>query len=61
MKFRCFVLARLSEPSTYAGFAALLAACGVHVDDVTWQAALQLLMAAAGFAAVLMSENRVTH
>jgi hypothetical protein len=54
-----FALARLSEPSSYAGFAALLAAGGVHVDNPTWQAAFQLFMAGAGFAAVLMSEKSV--
>lgn len=48
MKFLDFVLARLSEPSTYAGVAALLAA-GVRVDDPIWQARFPLVMAGAGF------------
>lgn len=59
-KFLNFVLARLSEPSTYAGIAALLAA-GMRVDDPIWQAVFQLVMAGAGFAAVLISEKSVAH
>jgi hypothetical protein len=52
-----FLLARLREPSSYAGLGALLAALGIHVDDAVLQAAIQLLIAAGGLAAVLMPEN----
>lgn len=61
MKIVKFALARLSEPSTYAGFAALLAAGGVRTADPIWPAAVQLLMASAGFAAVFISEKSAAH
>ena len=35
-----FVLARLREPSSYAGLGALLAAAGIHADDAVVQATI---------------------
>jgi hypothetical protein len=52
-----FVIARLREPSTYAGLGALLAAGGIHVDDAIVQAAIQVLVSIAGLIAVLMPET----
>ncbi|MGA8550950.1 MAG: hypothetical protein WB678_12005 [Stellaceae bacterium] len=52
-----FVLARLREPSSYAGLGALLAAAGIHADDAVVQATIQVLVAAAGLIAVLMPEK----
>ena len=51
-----FLLARLREPSTYAGVGALLAASGVHVDSAVLSAAIQVLISAAGLAAILIPE-----
>ncbi len=54
-----FLLARLKEPSTYAGAGALLAAAGIHVDDTVLQAVIQVLVSLAGLAAMLTSEKAV--
>jgi hypothetical protein len=51
-----FLVARLKEPSSYAGIGAVLAALGIHVDDATVQAAVQVAVAVGGLAAVLMPE-----
>jgi hypothetical protein len=56
MNLLSFLLARLKEPSTYAGLGALLAAAGIHVPDATLNAAVSAAMALSGFAAVLMPE-----
>jgi len=61
MKFSAFVLERLTEPSTYAGLGALLAAGGVHIDNSVLQAVIQLLVALAGLGAVLIPENSGVH
>lgn len=50
-----FVLTRLREPSTYAGFAGLAAAVGVA--DPIYQAASAVVMAVAGLVAVLLAEK----
>lgn len=52
-----FLLARLKEPSTYAGLGALLAAFGIHLDPGVLQAAIQLVAAVAGLLAVLTPEK----
>lgn len=52
-----FVVARLREPSSYAGLGALLAAGGIHADQAIVQAAIQVLVAVAGLIAVLMPEK----
>lgn len=51
-----FVLNRLREPSTYAGLAGLAAAVGVA--EPLYQAISAVIMAAAGLAAVVMSEKK---
>jgi len=57
MNILAFVLARLKEPSSYAGAGALLAAAGLHVNDGVLQATIQALVAVAGLAAMLLPEN----
>jgi hypothetical protein len=57
MNIAAFVLARLKEPSSYAGIGALLAAAGIHADDAVVQAVVQALVSLAGLAAVLMPEK----
>ncbi len=52
-----FLLARLKEPSTYAGAGALLAAAGIHIDDAVLQGVIQVLVSLAGLAAVLTPEK----
>jgi hypothetical protein len=52
-----FVVARLKEPSSYAGFGAALAAAGFHVDDSVVQSVIQVLVSVAGLIAVLMPEK----
>ena len=51
-----FVLHRLREPSTYAGLAGLAAAVGIA--EPLYQAISAVIMAAAGLAAVVMSEHK---
>lgn len=52
-----FLLARLREPSTYAGLGALLAASGIHLDPGVLRAVIQLVAAVAGLLAVLTPEK----
>lgn len=51
-----FVLKRLREPSTYAGFAGLAAAVGIA--EPLYQAISAVIMAVAGLAAIVMSEKK---
>jgi hypothetical protein len=51
-----FVLNRLREPSTYAGLAGLAAAVGIA--EPLYQAISAVIMAAAGLAAIFLSENK---
>lgn len=51
-----FVLHRLREPSTYAGFAGLAAAVGIA--EPLYQAISAVIMAAAGLAAIFLSEKK---
>ena len=57
MQLIAFVLARLREPSSYAGLGALLAAAGIHADQTVVRATIQVLVATAGLIAVLMPEK----
>ena len=50
-----FVLTRLGEPSTYAGFAGLAAAVGIA--EPLYQAGAAVVMALAGLAAILLGEE----
>lgn len=54
MNFVHWLLARLKEPSTYAGFAGLALAFGL--SDVQWAAISTAVAGLAGVAAVFLSE-----
>lgn len=56
MNIIMFLLARLKEPSTYAGLGALLAAAGYHIPDATLNAAISVVVAVAGLAAIVIPE-----
>ena len=56
-----YVLARLSEPSTYAGIGALVSGLGLHVPNATVQAVSQVIMAVAGLAAGGPASEPATH
>ena len=60
MSFLAFLVARLKEPSSYAGLGALLAAGGVHIDAPVLQATIQVLVSVAGLAAILTPEKSRT-
>lgn len=55
MSFVHWLLARLKEPSTYAGFAGLALAFGL--SDVQWVAVSTAVAGLAGVAAVFLSET----
>jgi len=55
MNFVSWLLNRLKEPSTYAGFAGLALAFGL--SDVQWSAVSALVAAVAGAAAVFLAEK----
>jgi hypothetical protein len=55
MNFVHWLLARLKEPSTYAGFAGLALAVGL--SDVQWAAVSTAVAGLAGVAAVFLSET----
>jgi hypothetical protein len=55
MNFVSWLLNRLKEPSTYAGFAGLALAFGL--TDVQWGAVSALVAALAGAAAVFLAEK----
>jgi hypothetical protein len=51
------LLARLQEPSTYAGLAALLGLVGVNLPDAKFQAITHAVAALAGALAIFLGEN----
>jgi hypothetical protein len=53
-----YLLARLREPSTYAGLGALLAAFGLHPSAAALGAIVNAAVALAGLAAVLIPEQK---
>jgi hypothetical protein len=53
-----FIIARLREPSTYAGLAALLAAFGISVPSDLFQSIATVLTGIAGVAAVVLAERK---
>jgi hypothetical protein len=56
-----FLLARLREPSTYAGLGKLLLLAGIHFSDPQLLPAIvQILVALAGLAAVLIPAGQRT-
>jgi hypothetical protein len=60
MTLLAFLVARLKEPSSYAGIGMLLAALGVKPSDTMLDAVVQLCVAAAGLIAVMMPEQGQT-
>ena len=59
MRFVAYLLARFSEPSSYAGLGAVLALLGLHFSDsVTGQLA-QCLAALCALAALVLKERGV--
>ena len=52
-----YIIQRLKEPSTWAGFATIGAAFGLNVPTSTWQAITQVGIALAGAIAVLRPEG----
>ncbi len=59
MQTLAFVLARLSEPSSYAGLGAVLALAGLHFSDTELGQLAQFLAAGCGLAALLLKERGV--
>jgi hypothetical protein len=53
-----YILARLKEPSTYAGLAAILSAFGIGLAPEYWEAIASIGVGAAGLAAVVLAERR---
>jgi hypothetical protein len=53
-----YLLARLREPSTYAGLGALFAALGFHPSAAVLGAAVNVAVALAGLAAMLVPEQK---
>ena len=59
MPLVAFILARFSEPSSYAGLGAILALAGFHFSDSDLGQVAQLLAAGCGLAALLLKERGV--
>lgn len=57
MRILAFLLARLSEPSSYAGLGAILALGGLHFSDTELGQLAQFLGAGCGLAALLLKER----
>jgi hypothetical protein len=57
MQTLAYVLARLSEPSSYAGLGAILALVGVHFSDSVLGELAQFLAAGCGLAALFLKER----
>ncbi len=51
------LIARFKEPSTYAGLGVLLMAFGVRLEDALWNAIVQVGIAGASLAAIVMAEK----
>ena len=51
------LLARLQEPSTYAGLSALLALAGVNLPDGKFQAVAHVIAAIAAAVAIFLGET----
>jgi hypothetical protein len=57
MQMLTFLLARFSEPSSYAGLGAVLALAGLHFSDSDLGQIAQFLAAGCGLAALLLKER----
>lgn len=53
------LLARLQEPSTYAGLAALLGLVGINLPDAKFQSIAHAVAAVAGALAIFLGESNV--
>jgi uncharacterized membrane protein len=58
MQILAFLLARLKEPSTYAGLGLVLTAIGLPLTGAQTDAIIQVLMGFAGLAAALLQEGQ---
>ena len=61
MQILAYLLARFSEPSSYAGLGAALALAGVHFSDTLAGQLAQFLAAGCALAALLLKERGVIH
>ena len=59
MSILAYLLARFSEPSSYAGLGALLALAGWHLSDTILGQLVQFLAAGCGFLALALKERGV--
>jgi hypothetical protein len=57
MSYVTYLLARFSEPSSYAGLGAIAALVGLHLSDTDLGAVAQLLAAGCALAALLLKER----
>ena len=57
MQYVTYLLARFSEPSSYAGLGAVIALIGWHLSDTDLDAVVQLLAAGCAVAALLLKER----
>jgi hypothetical protein len=57
MPYVTYLLARFSEPSSYAGLGAVIALIGWHLSDTDLGAVVQLLAAGCALAALLLRER----
>jgi sulfite exporter TauE/SafE len=57
MQILAYLLARFSEPSSYAGLGALLALAGWNLTDPMLVQLVQLLAAGCGFVALVLRER----
>jgi len=57
MQYVTYLLARFSEPSSYAGLGAVIALVGLHLSDTELGALVQLLAAGCALAALLLKER----
>ena len=57
MQILAYLLARFSEPSSYAGLSAVLALAGWNLPDPTLAQFVQLLAAACGFIAFCLKDR----
>ena len=57
MQILAYLLARFSEPSSYAGLGAILALAGWNLPDPTIAQLVQLLAAACGFVALCLKDR----
>jgi hypothetical protein len=60
MQMLAYLLARFSEPSSYAGLGAMLVLLGWHFSDSDIGAVVQFLAAACALLALLLKERGMT-